>query len=148
MPDRPREREDLEQTPDPELVETGGETVDGDFNGAPALEALERTSAWEGTDVLEAMEGREAEAVRDADVADADEVLADVVAERRQVLVERYDEARELGLEDVVDEALAASEPSAPETPVVADEDVLRDQLARIDTAIDHLERRSTERGV
>jgi hypothetical protein len=118
-----------------------GDSVDGDFNGAPELEALGRTDAWEGVDMLDAMEGREVEALRESTAAE--EVLADAVADRRQVLVDRLDEARELGLGEIFEAALAATEPSAAATPVVRDDDVLQQQLEQIDSAIEQLELRS-----
>ena len=37
-----------------------GESADGDFNGAPQLEALQESQDWEGADVLDAFRGREA----------------------------------------------------------------------------------------
>jgi hypothetical protein len=118
-----------------------GDSVDGDFNGAPELEALGRTDSWEGVDTLDAMEGREVEALRESTAAE--EVLADAVADRRQVLAERLDEARELGLGAVFEAALAATEPSAATTPVVRDDDVLQQQLEQIDAALEQLELRS-----
>jgi hypothetical protein len=117
----------------------GDESVDGDFNGAPELEAL--TEDPEGVDLLDAMEGREVEALRESTVAE--EVLADAVADRRQVLLERLDEARELGLGEVFEAALAATERAAATTPMVPDDDVLQQQLAQIDAALEQLELRS-----
>jgi hypothetical protein len=64
------------------------------------------------------------------------------VAARAQMLAERLQEARELGLDGLVQEALAGSRP-APGDPVVSDDDVLRDRLALLDAAIEELERRS-----
>jgi hypothetical protein len=154
--ERPRhERAQPENPEDPAeasaaiAAESWGETVelrstdsvDGDFNGAPELEALERTDAWEGVDMLDAMEGREVEEIRESTAAE--EVLADAVAERRQVLVERLDEARELGLGAVFEAALAATESSAGNTPVVRDDEVLHQQLEQIDAALEQLELRS-----
>jgi hypothetical protein len=156
--DRPRhERAQPEDPDDPaetsaaiaaeswgETVELGKEdTVDGDFNGAPELEALDRSDAWEGVDTLDAMEGREVEEMRETNTAE--EVLAEAVAARRQVLLERLDEARELGLGAVFEAALAATEPTAPNTPVVRDDEVLHEQLDRIDDALEQLEGRSAE---
>jgi hypothetical protein len=115
--------------------------VDGDFNGAPELEALEQSKQWEGVDLLDAMEGREVEAVRETTAAE--EVLAEAVAARRQVLLERLDEARELGLGAVFVAALAATEPTAGSTPVVRDDEVLHEQLEQIDAALEQLEERS-----
>jgi hypothetical protein len=125
-----------------EVVEVcGGETVDGDFNGSPELAALEKTRNWDGADVLEGMQGREADALREN--KSAEEVLAEAVAARRQVVLERLDEARELGLGELFEAALKGTEPEAGDSPVVRDDDVLRDQLALIDSAIEQLERRS-----
>jgi hypothetical protein len=117
------------------------ETVDGDFNGAPELEAIERTENWEGVDTLDAMEGREVEEIRESTAAE--EVLADAVADRRQVLAERLDEARELGLGALFEAALAATEPTNASTPLVRDDEVLHQQLAQIDAALEALELRS-----
>lgn len=128
-----------------EIVEVeGDETVDGDFNGAPELAGLDETRAWEG-DALEAMEGGDAAEFREGGGRTAEEVLADVVADRRQVLVERLDEARELDLGELFEAALEASDPEGGESPVIPDDDVLREQLAQIDAAIEELERRSAE---
>ena len=63
-----------ETTPEPidaaswgEIAEVDpGETVDGDFNGAPELAGLEDTQRWEGSDVLDAMQGTEPDARRSA----------------------------------------------------------------------------------
>jgi len=127
-----------------EMIEVpADETVDGDFNGAPELAGLEDTRNWEGSDALDAMRGAEAEAAREN--ASAEEVLADVVEQRRQVLIERLDEARAFGLEEVFENAIRASEPDAGSHPVVRDEDQVREQLAQIDAAIEQLERRSVE---
>ena len=127
-----------------EVIEVAAdETVDGDFNGAPELAGLEDTRNWEGSDALDAMRGAEAEAAREN--ASAEEVLADVVAQRRQVLIGRLDEARAFGLEDVFENAIRATEPDAGSHPVVRDEDGVREELAQIDAAIEQLERRSVE---
>jgi hypothetical protein len=129
-----------------EVIEVrDGETVDGDFNGAPELAALAETQNWEGVDTLEGMEGVEAEALPESRAPD--ELLADAIADRRQVLLDRLDEARELGLGPEVEAVLSATETDAAGTPLVRDEDVLRDQLAEIDGAIERLEQRSTEAG-
>lgn len=119
------------------------DTVDGDFNGAPELEALERSDAWEGVDTLDAMEGREVETARETSAAK--EVLAEAVAARREVLLERLDEARELGLGAAFEAALAATDPAAPNTPLVRDDEILYEQLDLIDDALEQLELRTTE---
>ena len=74
----------------------------------------------------------------------AGEVLADLIADRRHVLAERLDEARELGLGSVFEAALSVSEPEAGNSPVVVDDGVLRDQLAICDLALEYLERQTT----
>ena len=117
------------------------DSVDGDFNGQPELESLADTEEWEGVDALQGMEGRERELQREN--SSAEEVLAEAVAARRSVLVERLDEASELGLAAVFEATIAATEPSAGASPVVLDEETLRDHLTLIDAAIDELERRS-----
>jgi hypothetical protein len=118
-----------------------GDSVDGDFNGAPELEALERSDELAGVDTLAAMEGREVEAIRETSAAE--EVLAEAVADRRQVLVERLDEARELGLGEVFEAALAATDPTAATLPEAPDDDALQQQLEQIDSALEQLELRS-----
>jgi hypothetical protein len=126
-----------------EVVEVrAGDDVDGDFNGAPELAALADTRKGEGADSLDEMEGREARSLRERDVPNSEETLEDLVAARSQMLAERLEEARELGIEALVQEALAGSRP-APGDPVVSDDDLLRGQLARLDVAIEELERRS-----
>jgi hypothetical protein len=126
-----------------EVVEVRpGDDVDGDFNGAPELAALEETRKGEGADALDEMEGADARALRELDFPNSEETLEDLVAARSEVLAGRLEEARELGLEALVQEALASSRP-APGDPVVSDDDVLRGQLARLDEAIEELERRS-----
>jgi hypothetical protein len=63
------------------------------------------------------------------------------------VLLDRLDEARELGLGPEIEAVLNATDTDAAGTPVVRDEDVLRDQLVEIDAAIERLEQRSVEAG-
>jgi hypothetical protein len=118
------------------------ETVDGDFNGAPALAGVLESEEWEGSDVLDAMRGVEPDARLAADEPLAEEMLEDLVADRRTLLLERLDEARELGLGDLFDEVAGATDPTAGADPAVADADVLRERIQRIDAAIDELERR------
>jgi hypothetical protein len=126
-----------------EVVEVrAGDDVDGDFNGAPELAALADTRKGEGADALDEMEGTDARSLRERDVPNSEETLEDLVAARAQMLAERLQEARELGLDGLVQEALAGSRP-APGDPVVSDDDVLRDRLALLDAAIEELERRS-----
>ena len=118
------------------------ETVDGDFNGAPALAGIADTERWEGSDALDAMQGVEPDARLAADEPLPEEMLEDLVADRRALLLERLDEARELGLGDLFDEVVAATSPTAGSRPAVADADELREGLERIDAAIEELERR------
>ena len=118
------------------------ETVDGDFNGAPALAGIADTERWEGSDALDAMQGVEPDARLAADEPLPEEMLEDLVADRRALLLERLDEARELGLGDLFDEVVAATSPTAGSSPSVADADELREGLERIDAAIEELERR------
>lgn len=118
------------------------ETVDGDFNGAPALAGVLESERWEGSDVLDAMQGVDSDALLAADEPLAEEMLEDLVADRRTLLLERIDEARELGLGDLFDEVAAVTDPTAGADPAVADADVLRERIQRIDAAIDELERR------
>jgi hypothetical protein len=147
----PEDERDPAQTSEPIDSESWGkivevcpdDSVDGDFNGQPELESLADTEQWEGVDALQGMEGREKELVREPHAAE--EVLAEAVAARRSVLVERIDEASELGLAALFEATIAATEPSAGSSPVVLDEETLRDHLTLIDAAIDELERRSEE---
>jgi hypothetical protein len=118
------------------------ETVDGDFNGAPALAGVLDSEQWEGSDALDAMQGVEPDARLASDEPLAEEMLEDLVADRRTLLLERLDEARELGLGDLFDEVAAATDPTAGADPAIVDADVLRDRVQRIDAAIDELERR------
>lgn len=120
-------------------VRTSVETVDDDFNGAPELEALEESQDWSGADALEGMEGRE-EPPNEA--ASATDVLADAVAARRTVLIERIDEARALGLGAVFEATLAATDRDGGSRPVVTDKQLLREDLILIDGALGQLERR------
>lgn len=146
---QPEDTDDPAQASEAIAAESWGEVievrpddaVDGDFNGAPELEGIERTEKWEGVDALEGMEGLDAEMQRESSAPE--EVLADAVAARRSVLVDRLDEARELGLGPVFEAAIAATEPTAGNTPTVLDEEVLRDQLASIDAALEQLESKS-----
>jgi hypothetical protein len=155
--DRPRhERAEPEDPSDPaevaaaiaaeawgEVVELRpGDDVDGDFNGAPELAALEETREGDGADALDEMEGADARALRESEFPNKAETLEDLVAARSQVLAGRLEEARELGIEELVQEALAGSRPAGGD-PVVSDDGVLREQLARLDEAIEVLERRS-----
>jgi len=119
-----------------EVVEVNrGDTVDGDFNGAPQLEGLSEVSEG-GADALDAMEGPDAEAMRRRDVPVPEQRLADWVADRLEVLAERTDEARELGLGDLVDAVLAGSAQGSGV-------DELRELLARIDAALEQVEVRT-----
>jgi len=127
-----------------ELVELeSDETVDGDYNGAPELAGLDETRAWEG-DAVEAMEAT-SEEVRDEMRPGVEDQLLEELAERREILAERLDEARALGLGERFETALAVSDPG--ERPVVPDPDELREELARIDAALEQLERRAIEGG-
>src|SRR5262245_22189955 len=74
-----------------------GDTVDPDWNGAPELEGMAETRRWEG-DVVDAMEGPDADAQRASDVPTAEQALEDALAERVRVAIERLDEARAVGL--------------------------------------------------
>ena len=71
--------------------------------------------------------------------------LLEELAERREILAERLDEARALGLGERFETALTVSDPG--ERPVVPDPDELREELARIDAALEQLERRAIEGG-
>jgi hypothetical protein len=122
-----------------------GETVDGDFNGAPALAGVEETQRWEGSDVLDAMRGAEPDARLAADEPVPEEMLEDLLADRRALLLERLDEARELGLGGLFEEVAFATEPLGGSGPVVADADVLRGRLEQIDAAIEEIELRIDE---
>lgn len=143
--------DDLLEPPDPidsdeelgdvvELARSG--TVDGDFNGAPDLASVEESRVWEGRDAVDAAERAEAGepgcANEPADTAD----LADRVAQRREMVRVRLDEARALGAGDAFEAALAATTPSASGAPDPLDPDVLLDQLHMLDDAIELLERR------
>jgi hypothetical protein len=121
-------------------------TVDGDFNGSPELEAFEENVAWEGSDALDGMEGSASEQVRLGDEPTIEETLADRVAERRELLSARIDEARTLGVDATVEAALAATNPAAGGAPVVLDDDILRDRIRVLEAAIDDLERAAAER--
>jgi hypothetical protein len=121
-------------------------TVDGDYNGAPELEALEENVAWEGSDALDGMEGSASEQIRLEDEPSVEEDLADRVAERREMLSARLDEARALGLEVIVETALAATDPASGGAPVVLDDDVLRDRIRVLEAATDELERAAAGR--
>lgn len=89
--------DDVEATVDPglwgELVEVAtGDDVDGDFNGAPERVGLEKSQGWTGVDVLDAMHGRDAEALNlGDDEPDAERVallhrLRDELAERLEAM--------------------------------------------------------------
>ena len=123
-----------------ELARSG--TVDGDFNGAPDLASVEESRVWEGRDAVDAAERTEAGepgcASEPSDTAD----LADRVAQRREMVRERLDEARALGAGDAFEAALAATTPSATGAPDPLDADVLLEQLHLLDDAIERLERR------
>ena len=123
-----------------ELARSG--TVDGDFNGAPDLASVEESRVWEGRDAVDAAERTEAgdpgRASEPSDTAD----LADRVAQRREMVRARLDEARALGAGDAFEAALAATTPSATGAPDPLDPDVLLDQLRLLEGAIEQLERR------
>src|SRR5262245_55778154 len=75
-------------------------TVDGDFNGSPDLASVEQGRAWEGRDAVDAAERTEAGepgcANEPSDTAD----LGDRVAQRREMVRTRLDEAHTLGVGD------------------------------------------------
>jgi hypothetical protein len=123
-----------------EIARSG--TVDGDYNGAPDLAAVEESRSWEGRDAVDAAERAEAGepgcASEPSDTAD----LADRVAQRREMVRERLDEARALGVGDAFETALGATTPSATGAPDPLDHEVLLDQLQMLDAAIELLERR------
>jgi hypothetical protein len=130
-----------------EIVEIpAGGSVDGDFNGAPELAGLAETQSWEGSDALDAMQGAGADALLASDEALPEEILEDVVADRRALLVERLDEARELGLEGVFESVAEATEPRGGSGPLVVDRDELVGRLEQIDAAIAEIELRIEER--
>jgi hypothetical protein len=155
--DRPRhenaEAEDSADTPAAidaasfgEVVEVArGETVDGDFNGSPELEGLANTRSWEGGDALDAMQGIEPDALLARDEALPEEMLEDLVADRRALLIERLDEARELGLGDLARAVAEATDPAAGGGPTVVDRDELAGRLEQIDAAIEEIELRIAE---
>ncbi len=118
-----------------------GESVDGDYNGAPELASVEESAAWQGSDTVDAAE-RSAQG--DEHPPEPDSVAADLanrVAERRETVRARLDEARELGLAELFVSALAVSQPGAGGAPDPYDEDVLRDQIRLLDAAVAALER-------
>jgi hypothetical protein len=130
-----------------EIVEIPeGGSVDGDFNGAPELAGLVETQSWEGSDALDAMQGRGPDALLARAEALPEEILEDVVADRRALLIERLDEARELGLDGVFESVAEATEPRAGSGPLVADRDELVGRLEQIDAAIEEIELRIEER--
>jgi hypothetical protein len=116
-------------------------SVDGDFNGAPELASLDESKSWSGVDALEGMEGRDRE--RPERATTAADVLAEAVAVRRAVLIDRLDEARALGLGSVFQAILTATDRSGGSGPVVTDTQVLRENLELIDGALGELERKS-----
>jgi hypothetical protein len=119
-----------------------GETVDGDYNGSPDLASVEESRTWEGRDTVDAAErtaaGDPGRASVPSDAAD----LADRVAQRREMVRERLEEARALGAGDAFEAALAASTPSATGAPDPLDAEVLLRQLDMLDAAIARIERR------
>jgi|GEM_PF-77878 len=134
------------EEPEPTGAETYGEvveiaqedTVDGDYNGAPELAGLDETRMWEAVDVLDAMQTRGAG--REGETPSSAAVLEDLVAERRTVLAERIADAHAAGLGELFEAVLEDTGPEDGEGPLVADEDVLRERLARIDDALERLE--------
>jgi hypothetical protein len=114
------------------------ETVDGDFNGAPELAGIEASQDWEGVDVVHVMERGDAGSDREDRSLAA--VLEERVAAQRGVLLARVAEAHAVGLGDLFGATLAATAPDTGEAPLVADTDVLRERLARIDAALERLE--------
>jgi hypothetical protein len=91
------------------------------------------------------MQGREPDARLAGDEPLPEEMLEDLVADRRALLIERLDEARELGLGDVFEAVAIATEPKGGGGPLVADADELRGRLEQIDAAIEEIELRIAE---
>jgi hypothetical protein len=126
-----------------EVIEAARDgTVDGDYNGAPELAAVESSLSWEGRDAVDAAERSAAGEPGRASAAAAGADLADQVAQRREMVRERLDEARALDAGNAFEAALASTTPDATGAPDALDEDVLRDQLRILDAAIELLERR------
>ncbi|HEX2486905.1 MAG TPA: hypothetical protein VHQ66_16480 [Myxococcota bacterium] len=112
------------------------ETVDGDLNGAPELAGIEESRDWEAADAVDAMEIGAGDL---ASAASKTEVLERLVAERREVLIARTPEACALGL-GALFEAVASATWGSPDAPIAADDDVLRERLAQLETALAQLE--------
>lgn len=107
-----------------ELADDGD--VDGDYNGAPELAALEESQGWNGVDALDAMRGRDAQAANLADDEPTAQ-LAVSLEEQRARLVERLDALRE-----------------SPDSGGLAGEgevaEALEESIARITEALERLE--------
>ena len=146
MSERSRDAETIEdeaETSEPIEAESHGlvvevdESVDGDYNGAPELAGLDETREWTGADALDAMRGREAQAVNRGDDAPEAE-LATRLEEMRSEIVERLDSLRsEVPRPEAVgasplDEADAIGDPSL----VITD---LMERLDRIDAALERI---------
>jgi hypothetical protein len=117
------------------------QSVDGDYNGAPELASLNESRSWQGTDAVDAAERS---ALGDAHRPESESVaagLANLVAERRETVLARLDEARAAGLEESFVSALAVTQPGGGSAPGPFDEDTLREQISVLDAAIAALER-------
>lgn len=86
---------EVDDIDDPSIAELANDgDVDGDYNGAPELAALEESQGWNGVDALDAMRGRDAQAANLADEEPAAQLAASLEEQRAQ-LVERLVALRE-----------------------------------------------------
>jgi hypothetical protein len=79
------------------------------------------------------------EAGRDREARSYAATLEERVCERRQVLIQRMPQAQAAELDDLFMAVLVESAPGAGELLLVADQEELRVQLARIDAALERL---------
>jgi hypothetical protein len=135
--DEALESEPVEAETYGEVVELGpGETVDGDWNGAPELAGLDESREWTGVDALAGMRGPDAQETDRSDDQPVARAAATLERERRE-LVERLESLRE----EVPDRVLASAAES-----ILAGDDALSDavrvaeeltsKIARIDEAL------------
>lgn len=139
-----RDEESYEDDAYDEVIDVaGGDTVDGDLNGAPEVAALRDAEDWEGADALDALHGSEAEERREHSVGLVAARCRAELERRRDQALERLEESRP-GLTE--HEGGASSRTSAGDPADAPDElettQALEDQLVRIERALERLDSR------
>jgi RNA polymerase-binding transcription factor DksA len=121
-----------------------GKSADGDFNGAPQLEALQESEDWEGADVLDGFRGREAVAHSGTDEPPPSALRRAELETRRLEALERLKHAhpslgeRPDGERTTGSDTVALRSEEAPDE--VDTEQALHAEIAQIDRALQRID--------